>query len=145
MMSDATVRRVHWSFWTIGAIALIWNAMGVVNFIMQMNAAAVAAMPETQRAIIQDRPVWATAAFALAVFGGALGCVLLLLRKAAATYLFILSLIGVIVQMLPYLGMSGSTGKLGLVEKVMFMVMPLLVAALLIWYSKWAGQKRWIN
>jgi hypothetical protein len=144
-MNDAAVWRVHWSFWAIGAIALIWNAMGIINFFMQMNPATVAAMPEAQRAIIQDRPVWATTAFALAVFGGVLGCILLLLRKAAATYLFILSLFGMIVQMLPYIGMSGSTGKLGLVEIAMFMVMPTLVAAFLIGYSKWAAHKRWIN
>jgi hypothetical protein len=145
MMNDAAVGRVHWSFWLIGAIALIWNVMGAVNFFMQMNAAVVAAMPEAQRAIVQDRPIWATGAFAITVLGGALGCVLLLLRRSAATYLFIVSLAGVIVQMLPYLVMDDSAGKLRRVELSMFIMMPLLVAAFLIGYSKWAGKKRWIN
>jgi hypothetical protein len=39
-------------------------------------------MPETHRAIIDTRPAWATGEFAVAVFGGALGCLLLLLKKA---------------------------------------------------------------
>jgi hypothetical protein len=64
---------------------------------------------ESHRAIIEARPAWATGAFAIAVFGGALGCLLLLLKKSAAYYLFIASLLGVIVQLIPTLGILGST------------------------------------
>ena len=96
-MNDETADGVHWSFWAIGAVALIWHVMGGVNFFVQMNADAVAAMPETHRAIIEGRPSWATGGFAITVFGGALGSLVLLLRKSAATYLFIASLLGAIV------------------------------------------------
>ncbi len=144
-MNAKTVSGVHWSFWAIGAVALIWNVMGVINFFMQMNADALAAMPESQRAIIEGRPAWATGAFAIAVFGGALGSLLLLLRKPAAAYLFIASLLGMIVHMIPYLGMTGSTIKFGPIEISMFILMPLVVAAFLIWYSKLAKSKGWIG
>jgi hypothetical protein len=144
-MRDETVGGVHWSFWMIGAVALIWNVMGVVNFFMQMNADTLAAMPESERAIIAGRPAWATAAFALAVFGGALGCLLLLLRKSAAYYLFIASLLGVIVQTIPYLGIAGPPINYGPFELSMIIVMPLAVAAFLIWYSKQAERKGWIS
>ena len=144
-MNDETVDRVHWSFWVITAAALIWNVMGVINFFMQMNADALAAMSESQRAIIGGRPAWATGAFAIAVFAGALGCLLLLLRKSAAYYLFIASLLGMIVHMIPYLGMGGSTIKFGPVEISMFILMPLVLAAFLIWYSKRARSKSWIT
>ena len=144
-MNDKTVGGVHWSFWVISAVVLIWNVMGVINFFMQMNADALAAMSEAQRAIIEGRPAWATGAFAIAVFGGALGCLLLLLRKSAATYLFIASLLGMIVHMIPYLGMAGSTINFGPVEISMFILMPLVVAAFLIWYSKQAESKGWLS
>ena len=144
-MNDKAVGGVHWSFWAIGAVALIWNVMGVINFFMQMNADALAAMPESQRAIIEGRPAWATGAFAIAVLGGALGSLLLLLRKSAATYFFIVSLLGMIVHMIPYLGMTGSTIKFGSVEMSMFILMPLGVATFLIWYSKQAESKGWIS
>ncbi|MFZ5864231.1 MAG: hypothetical protein ACOYXR_15520 [Nitrospirota bacterium] len=144
-MNDKTVGGVHWSFWAIGAVALIWNVMGVMNFFGQMNAGTLAAMPEAQRAIIEGRPAWATGAFAIAVFGGALGCLLLLLRKSVAFYLFIASLLGVIVQMTPYLGMAGSTIDYGPFEISMFILMPLVVAVFLIWYSKRAESKGWIS
>jgi len=132
-MNDKTVAGVHWSFWLIGAVALIWNVLGVVNFFVQMNPDMLAAYRESERAIIEGRPAWATAAFAVAVFGGALGCLLLLLRKSVAYYLFIASLLGVIVAMIHTLG-GGIDFGLG--EILGIIVMPLVVAAFLIWYSK---------
>lgn len=144
-MNDETVGGVHWSFWVIGAVALIWNAMGVINVFVQMNADVVAAMPETHRAIIECRPLWATGGFAVAVFGGALGCLLLLLRKSAAYYLFVASLLGVIVTMVHTLGIAGSTIDFSPFEISMMILMPLMVAAFLIWYTKHAESKGWIS
>src|SRR5882762_11854696 len=132
-MSDETVGGVHWSFWAIGAVTLIWNVMGVINFFAQMNAHALASFPESHRAIVEGRPTWATGAFAIAVFGGALGCLLLLLRKSAAYYLFVASLLGVLVQAIPYLGIAGSTIAYGPAEISLYILMPLVLAAFLIW------------
>ena len=144
-MNDETVGGVHWSFWAIGAVTLIWNVMGVINFFVQMNADALASFPESHRAIIEGRPAWATGAFAVAVFGGALGCLLLLLRKSAAYYLFIASLLGVIVQLIHTLGIASSTIDFSPFDILMIILMPLVVAAFLIWYPKWAESKGWIT
>ena len=144
-MNDETIGRVHWSFWAIGAVTLIWNVMGVINFLMQMNADALASFPESHRAIIESRPAWASGAFAIAVFGGALGCLLLLLRKRAAYYLFIASLLGVVVQLIHTLGIASSTIGFNPFEISTIILMPVVVAVFLIWYSKWAGSKGWIG
>ena len=141
-MNDENVGGVHWSFWLIGAVALIWNVVGVINFFAQMNPDVLAAYRESERAIVEGRPAWATAAFAIAVFGGALGCLLLLLRKSAAYYLFIASLFGVIVTMIHTLGVGID---FGLGEILGIILMPLVVAAFLIWYSKHAESKGWIS
>ena len=144
-MTNQTVRSVHWSFRTIGVVALLWNVLSVVNFLMQMNAGMLAAMPESQRAIIDSRPAWATGAFAIAGFGGALGCVLLLLRKSIASYVLSASLLGVMVQGLPYVGIAVSTRDLGFVEISLYVLMPLVVAAFLVWYAKHAEGKGWVS
>lgn len=144
-MNDKTVGGVHWSFWAIGVGTLIWNVLGGINFLAQMNTDMVASMPETHRAIIESRPGWATGGFALGVFGGALGCLLLLLRKSAAYYLFIASLLGVLVTMTHTLGIASSTIRFSPFETVMMIVMPLVVAAFLIGYAKWAEGKHWIR
>ena len=144
-MNDKAVGGVHWSFWAIGAIALIFNGGGVINFFLQMNAESVAKMPEGYRAIIEGRPVWATGAFAIAVFGGAIGSVLLLLKKSTAFYLFIASLLGVIVQIFPLLGIIGSQAEFDLVEIAAATAVSLIFAAFLVWYAKRAESKGWIG
>jgi hypothetical protein len=141
-VGDKTTGGVHWSFWAIGAVALIWNVMGVINFFVQMNPDMLAAYRESERAIIEGRPVWATGAFATAVFGGALGCILLLLKKSAAFYLFIASLLGVIVTMTHTIGVGID---FGFGEILGIILMPLVVAAFLIWYSKHVESKGWIG
>ncbi len=141
-MNEDNVLGVHWSFWTIGAVALLWNVMGAANFFAQMNPDVLAAYRESERAIVEGRPAWATGAFAIAVFGGALGCLLLLLRKSVAYYLFIASLLGVIVTTAHTLGVDVD---FGLGEILGIILMPLVVAAFLIWYSKLAQSRGWIS
>jgi hypothetical protein len=141
-MNDETVARVHWSFWVIGAIALIWNLAGVVNFFAQMDPDILAKYRESERAIVEGRPIWATGAFAIAVFGGALGCLLLLLRKSAAYYMFIASLLGVIVTMIHAIRVDIDFGP---GEIIGIILMPLVAVAILIWYSKRAESKGWIS
>ena len=141
-MSDQVIAKPHWSFWLLGAITLLWNVMGAINFIVQFNTEIVAAYRESERVIIADRPVWATAAFALAVFGGALGSLLLLLKKRFAYPVFIVSLLGVIVSMIHALS-SGI--NFGVDELVGILLMPLAVAAFLIGYAKYAERKGWLR
>ena len=141
-MNDKNVKSVHWSFWLIGAFMLIWNVLGCLNFFVQMNPEMLASYRESERAIIEGRPVWATGAFAIAVFGGAIGCLLLLLRQSTAYYLFITSLLGVIVTMIHTLG-AGIVFGLG--EILGVVLMPLVVAVFLIWYAKLAERKGWLS
>jgi len=141
-MNNKNGNAVHWSFWVIATFMLIWNVMGCINFFVQMNPDMVASYRETEQAIISDRPAWATGAFAVAVFGGALGCLLLLLRKSASYYVFIASLLGVIVTMTHTLGVGID---FGLGEILGIILMPLVVAAFLIWYSKQAENKGWVS
>jgi hypothetical protein len=109
---------------------------------MQLNPDMLDAYRESERAIIQGRPVWATVAFAVAVIVGALGGLLLLLRKSAATYMFMASLVGVIVTMVHTLRVDFD---FSLAEILVMVVMPFVVAALLVWYSKHAENRGWIG
>lgn len=138
-MNDKNVDGIHWSFWAISIIALIWNVMGSINYFMQMNPDALAGYSEAARLLVESRPVWAAGAFAIAVFGGALGCLLLLLKKAKAFYVFIVSLIGVIVTNTHTFGITDSA------EIWVGSLMSFVVALFLIWYSKLAERKGWIS
>jgi hypothetical protein len=139
-MNDEAVRRVHWSFWAIAAVAVVWNSMGCVNFVSQMNADTVSAMPESYRVIVESRPAWATVAFAIAVFGGVVGGLLLLLKKSAAYPVFIASLLGAVGAQIPAVGMADFP-----FEAMIGGLLQLVVGAFLIWYSKRAERKGWIS
>lgn len=82
------------SYWAIAGLGLLWNLMGCLNYIMQTASTSRADLPEQYLAILTQRPVWATAAFAVAVFAGAVGCILLILRRRVAVQLLGLSLVG---------------------------------------------------
>ena len=139
------MKNIHWSFWVIGVVTLIWNTMGAANYVAQLDPDIVATFPDSHRAIIEGRPAWATGAFAIAVFGGMIGCVLLLLRKSAAYYLFIASFLGVIVTMVHTFSISGSTASSGFMDILLTILLPLIIAAFLVWYSKWAAKNSWIR
>lgn len=141
-MSEENENSVHWSFWVIGAIALIWNGLGAINYLVQMNAESIDAYREVERALIAGRPAWATGAFAIAVFVGTLASVLLLLRRSAATYLFVASALGVIVTIAHSLG---SDVDFGPGEMIGIVLMPLAVAIFLVWYSNFAESRGWIS
>jgi hypothetical protein len=87
-------------FKVVAALALLWNLLGCVAFFMDLRLSPedLAALPEAQQALYAARPAWAVAATAIAVFGGALGSVGLLLRRKWAFPVLVLSLLGILVQ-----------------------------------------------
>ena len=135
-------KAVHWSFWLLASVALIWNLLGAINFLVQMDAEMLANYRESEQMIIENRPLWATLGFAVAVFAGALASLLLLLRKAIASYVFMASFVGLIVTMLHSLG-SGI--QFGMAEIIGIILMPIALAGFLIWYSKHCEKKGWLS
>lgn len=132
-MSEEAGNSVHWSFWVIGSVCLVWNGMGVMAYLADPTSGAAEAVP-----------VWATGAFAIAVWAGALGCLLLLMRKAIAFYVLAASLLGVVVQMFHIYVISKSMTVYGPFEISMAIMIP-AIAVFLVWYSKMAEGKGWIS
>jgi len=140
-MSRVKPTPIHWGFWLVGGFAVIWNALGGVNFYMQLTFADLSFMPEWWQNVAQSRPDWATGAMAVGVFGGVLGGVLLLLKKRAAYYVFIFSLVGTLVTLSHAIGIDGA-GPRQIFEGL---IMPVAVAFSLIFYTKMAVNRRWLS
>lgn len=132
-------------FWIISAVALIWNLMGVMNYIAQayMTDEMKALLTNGQREYMETVPAWATAAFAIAVFTGVIGCLLLLLRKRMAKTLLLVSLLGVIVQM-SHGFMSGIKDVYG-PGGILMPIMIIGLSLFLVWYSKFVDKKGWLS
>ena len=144
-MSEDTIKAPTW-FMVVAAVMLVWNLLGVMAYIAQvtMTPEAMAALPDAQRQLYETTPAWATAAFAIAVNGGALGCVFLLLKKNLAATFLQLSLLGVLVQMYHSFFMTKAFevfGPGGLVMPIMVLV----IAIYLVTLAAKAKARRWIS
>ena len=73
-----------------------------------------------------------------------MGCLLLLFRKSAASYLFLASLLAVIVTMLHSVTAIAGV-DLTVFEMIMMVWMPPVVAVFLLWYAKLAQRKGWLG
>jgi len=134
------------SFWIVSILALAWNLLGVASYLMtvKMSPAALAAMPEAERALYQNIPAWVTSSFAIAVFGGTLACILLLMRKRLATTLFLVSLLAILVQMGHAFFMTNMLAVRGAAGAALPLCV--IVAALfLLWYSRGAQSRGWLS
>lgn len=134
------------SFWVVAVLALLWNLLGVAMFAMQMmmTPEALAAMPAEQRQVYEATPSWLNIAFAVAVFGGVLGALGLLLKKRWAVLFFTLSLIGLLVQVIAAFVVTPAWqayGPAGLVMPVLLIV----IALLLLGYSRKAAARGWLE
>jgi hypothetical protein len=89
-------------------IALLWNLIGCAAYLMDVTLTpeAVAAMSPDQQALYAARPAWAVAAYAIAVWGGALGCVGLIMNTRWAKSALLASLLGLIAQDVALFGLS---------------------------------------
>lgn len=85
-------------WFTIAAIgALLWETVGCAMYLLQVTADP-ASLPVDQRAMWDAAPAWMVAAYAVAVWVGLAGAVMLLMRRKLAEPLLLVSLLGVIVQ-----------------------------------------------
>ncbi|MDC9519895.1 hypothetical protein PSH55_02010 [Pseudoalteromonas sp. Angola-31] len=126
--------------------ALIWNLLGVFAFIMHlmMTPEMISKLPLDQQAAYSDVPLWSTIAFAVAVFGGTLGCILLLAKNALATPTFALSLVAIFIQQFYNFIVINSIKMLG-VSAVFMPILVIVIAFLLLYLSIKSKQQGWLN
>ena len=87
-------------FWVISGLALVWNLIGVINYLGQvlMTDEVLKSLPKEQQLMYQDVPSWVTAAFAVAVFSGTVGAIFLLLKKKVSSIFFKLAKIQIVMD-----------------------------------------------
>lgn len=87
-------------FLIIALLSLAWNLMGDAAYIVQVTAdlGKRAQTDPYQARLFAQLPAYVWTAYAVAVWGGTVAAVALLLRRAIASPLFALSLVAVIVQ-----------------------------------------------
>lgn len=140
------INKLPTSYWIIAVVGLIWNLMGVMNFFGQtfMSDETMASLPEAQQELFQSVPLWMTIVFAIAVFTGTLGCIGLLLKKAWAVPLFLISLVTIVIQMSYSFLITDYADIMG-ITSVIVMISIFVIAAVLYFYSTQSKKKGWIS
>ncbi|TYP98924.1 hypothetical protein C7447_102242 [Tenacibaculum adriaticum] len=134
-------------FWIIAVVALLWNASGVNMYLQQAYGTDSFKAMYTDEKVLEmvlNTPSWVMAAFAIAVFAGLFGSILLLLRKKLAKPVFIVSIVGIVVQVFYNVFISNSIEIVGTSAVVMPIVV-LLFGVFLIWYTQKADAKGWLS
>ncbi len=88
-------RRTPWHLWLVGILGLLWNAVGALDFTMTQsrNDAYMGQFTPEQIASLYGFPMWLVAFWGLAVWGGVLGALLLLLRRSLSVPVLLVSLV----------------------------------------------------
>lgn len=128
MLND-NVKKPNPLFWVLAVIFLLWNLMGCGIYLAEAMMSDTTYLEKYGADVTAARavyPIWATAAYAIAVWSGLVAAILFLLRKRLSVVLFTASLAAAGVCFIPTFTndilreAGGST----------FWVMPVLVVVL---------------
>lgn len=99
-MDEHTQSKVPAWFWVAAVLALLFECLGCYFYLAEvmMTDEQIAALPIDQGAMLAARSGFYYAAFAVAVWVGLTGTVLLLMRQKLAEPLLLVSLLGVVAQ-----------------------------------------------
>lgn len=134
-------------FWVVAIFFLLWNIMGVFSFFAHtfISEEALAALPDNEKELYGDYPIWTTIVFAIAVFFGLFGSLGLLLKKRWSKLAFIISLCAIIPQMIHNVFFTKSMDVYGPGQAATMPIMVVVSGFFLIWFSKYAINQNWLK
>lgn len=93
--------RTPWHLWLVGGLLFLWNGLGVWQWLQQVthDPGYWSSLTEIEANYLKAVPLWTDVAYGVAVWGGLIGAVLLLLHRRAAVLVFVLALIGLIADL----------------------------------------------
>jgi hypothetical protein len=132
-------------FKVVVIVALLWNVLGCIAFFFDLRLAPdeMAKLPESQQVLYAALPIWTLGATAIAVFGGLLGCIGLLMRKKWASPVLVFSLVGILVQDVGLFFLADGASLAGPAGVVM-QVIVLAVGIALVVLSRKAIARGWL-
>ena len=129
-------------FKAVAVLAVIWNLFGVAMYLSSVGVFGdpMAGLSAAERAAASSIPGWITGAFAIGTFAGLIGSIGLVLRKAWALPVLIVSLVALLVLEGWIVFLSGAVEQFGL-------AVPIMVTAgalLLVWLASHARGRGWL-
>ena len=123
--------------------SLLFMALGCILYLMHVLADP-AAMPLDQRAAYEAEPAWVTAAYAVAVWVGAGGAALLVMRRKLAEPLLLVSLAAVLVWLAGLLVVTGLRENMSANDLLVAIVVTAITWTIF-WFARHSRQRGWLR
>ena len=145
-MSDemtATTPKAPWHLWVIGILVLLWDLMGAFDYLMTQtqNEAYMGQFTPEQLEYFYGFPTWVVAFWALAVWGGVLGAILLLLRKKLAVQVLLVSFLSMVITSFHNFFLSNGLEVMGGAVPLIFTIVIFFVALGVWLYARAMAEK----
>jgi len=126
-----------WHLWLVGVLALLWNSIGAFDYLMTQtrNASYMGQFTPEQLAYFYAFPAWVVSTWALSVWGGVLGSLLLLLRTRWAVTVFGVSLVTMVITTIYNFALTNGADVMGAFG-VIFSVVIFAIAVALFLYAR---------
>lgn len=124
-------------------VSVLWFMLGCATYLYEVTVDP-ATLTVEQRAVSDAAPDWMWAAYAIAVWVGLAGAVLLLLRKPLAVPLLLVSLLAVIVQFSAYL----LDPRLREAMSSDMLLIPIMIVAItwtVFWFAYHSRRRGWLG
>lgn len=134
--------KAPWHLWVVGILAVLWNAVGVLDYLMTetRNASYMSVFTPEQLAYFNGLPKWIIATWAIGVWGGLLGSLLILLQRRRAVQVLTVSLLSAAVTFFYNFVLSDGLRVMGGAAALLMPAVVIVVAILLLIYSRQAAQ-----
>ncbi len=141
------LQRAPMGFRIAAIVLVLWGVAGVIACIQQLRLGAEAMGPADAYArTLYDRlPVWYNGVYAVATGAGFAAALALLLRKAVAGRLFLISLAAIVIQFGWLFATTDIIAVRGATQVVPFPVFIAAVAVFGVWLSGHARRRGWIG
>lgn len=136
-MSDELNGTPPISFYIVAGVFLFFNVTGLIFYYQQMTLTPqmLQGLDASTITFMEATPVWATSGYAIAVNAGVVASIVLLLRKAWALPVYIVSFAGVLTQDFDAFVLRDAVGVWG--SSAYYVPSVVLVMCLVeIWYSR---------
>ena len=132
------------SWYMVAAIAsVLFMLVACAGYLLTVTVDP-AALPIDQRAMVEAQPMWMMAAYAIAVWVGLAGSVLLVLRRKLAEPLLLVSLVAAVVTFLPYVAVPAISDLVSTNEIAAALVV-LAITWTIYWFARHSRQRGWLR
>jgi hypothetical protein len=130
-------------YWIAAIGSVLFMVVGCWGYLMDVTSDP-ATLPVDQRNMMAARPIWQVGAYAIAVWVGLLGALLLLIRRKAATPLLFVSLVAAFFTFLPYATVPAIRDNIT-TNDIAFAIAILLITGSIWSFARHSRQRGWLR